>query len=102
MLLINYTYKNLLERDKKFLQDYCPKKLERFKTLIKRFREEECCLEVKAEAFATKAAYQIELMLHLPGNVLLAKEDDHTMIEATDLAVDKLIIQLRKLTDRHQ
>jgi len=102
MLPINYTYKNLSERDKNFLTDYCLKKLDRFQTLMARFKQEECRLEVKAEAFATKAAYQVELILHLSSNILIAKEDDHTMIEATDLAVDKLIIQLRKLTDRHQ
>ena len=55
---------------------------------------------VKAEAFATKAAYMVELSLHLPKKRLMAKEDDHTMVEAIDLAVDKLIIQLRKLTKR--
>ncbi|OGG86473.1 hypothetical protein A3B87_00390 [Candidatus Kuenenbacteria bacterium RIFCSPHIGHO2_02_FULL_39_13] len=102
MLSINYTYKNISERDKKFLQDYCLKKLDRFKVLMKRFREEECRLEVKAEAFATKAAYKVELIIHLPGNILMAKEDDHTIIEATDLAVDKLIIQLRKLISKNQ
>jgi ribosomal subunit interface protein len=102
MLPINYKYKNLSERDKAFLSDYCPKKLDRFETLMTRYKESECRLEVKAEAFATKAAYMVEMVLHLPGKVLMAKEDDHTMIEATDLAVDKLIIQLRKFTNRNQ
>ncbi len=100
MLPITYTYKNLSPRDKNFLQDYLPQKLDRFKTLMTRFKEEECRLEVKAEAFATKAAYLVELTLHLPKKRLMAKEDDHTIIEAIDLAVDKLIIQLRKLTKR--
>lgn len=100
MLPITYTYKNISPRDKKFLQEYLPKKLDRFDTLMKRFDVAECRLEVKAEAFATKAAYMVELILHLPKNKLMAKEDDHTIIEAIDLATDKLIIQLRKLTKK--
>jgi ribosomal subunit interface protein len=100
MFQISYTYKNLNPRDKKFLQEYLPKKLERFHNLMKRFEQSECRLEIKAEAFATKAAYMVELSLYLPKVRLMAKEDDHTIIEATDLAVDKLIIQLRKLINK--
>lgn len=101
MLPISYTYKNLSEKDKNFLNDYCPKKLDRFETLMKRFQRKDCRLEVKAEAFATKAAYIVEMALHLPGNVLMAQEDDHTIAEAVDLTVDKLIIQLRKLINKN-
>ena len=100
MLSISYTYKNLSPRDKDFIQDYLPKKLERFENLLKRFEDKDCRLEVKAEKFATKAAYMVELTLHLPRYRLMAAEDDHTMIEAIDLAVDKLIIQLRKLINK--
>lgn len=96
MLPITYTYKNLSVRDKSFLNDYLPKKIDRFKTLLVRFSAKKCRLEAKAESFATKAAYKVDLSLHLPGNILRASEDNHTMIEAIDMAVDKLIIQLRK------
>ena len=102
MLPTTYTYKNLSQRDKTLLSDYCPKKLARFNNLMKRFSSHECRLEIKAEAFPTKSAYLVELILHLPSKVLMAKEDDHTIVEAVDLAVDKLIIQLRKLTNRNQ
>lgn len=97
---INYTFKNINPRDKNFLENYLPKKIVRFKTLLKRYTEDTYRLEVKAEEFATKAAYGVEVILHLPGQNLRAREDDHTMIEATDLAVDKLIIQLRKLNSK--
>ena len=101
MLATNYTYKNLSDKDKNFLQDYLPQKMDRFDNLMKRFKQEECRLEIKAEAFATKSAFMVELILHLPAKKLMAKEDDHTMVEAIDLAVDKLIIQLRKLVNRN-
>lgn len=102
MFQISYTYKNLNPKDKKFLQEYLPKKVDRFNKLMTRFESNECRLDVKTEAFATKAAYLVELILHLPKTKLMAKEDDHTIIEATDLAIDKLIIQLRKLVNRNQ
>lgn len=100
MLPTTYSFKNVNDRDKKFIQNYLPKKLDRFKTLMKKFIEEDCRLEIKAEQFATKAACQVETILHLPGKKLMAKEDDHTMIEALDMAIDKLIIQLRKLVSK--
>jgi len=102
MFPIIYSYKNLNSTHKKFLQDYFPKKMSRFKNLIKPFKREECRLEVKIEKFVTKAAYKVELILHLPRERLMAAEDDHTIAEAIDLALDKLIIQLRKLVDRKQ
>ncbi|NMC51514.1 hypothetical protein GYA54_02155 [Candidatus Kuenenbacteria bacterium] len=95
-----YAYKNMSESEKSFLENYLSKKTDRLETLMKRFSSGDCRLEVRAEKFATKAAYKIEMMLHLPGHTLLAKEDDHTVIEATDFALDKLIIQLRKLVDK--
>ena len=100
MFPITYTYKNLSPKDKLFIQDYLAQKIGRFNTLLKRYNQQECRLAVKAENFATKSACQVELCLYLPGKKLMAKEDDHTLAEALDLAVDKLIIQLRKLVDK--
>jgi len=100
MLQTSFSYKNISTRDKKFLADYFPQKMDRFETLLKHFAGKQCRLEVKAEQFATKAAYMVELILHLPRHKLMAREDDHTIIEAFDLSLDKLIIQLRKLVNR--
>ena len=82
------------------MSKYFDKKLERFDNLMKHFRDEECRLEIRAEQFATKAAYMVELTLHIPRHKLMAQEDDHTIVEAIDLSVDKLIIQLRKLVNK--
>ncbi|KKS43538.1 hypothetical protein A3H03_03250 [Candidatus Kuenenbacteria bacterium RIFCSPLOWO2_12_FULL_42_13] len=100
MLQINYAYKNLPAGDRAFLENYLLQKTDRLNTLLKKFEKGDCRLDVRAEKFATKSAYQIEMILHLPGHALLAKEDDHTVIEVVDLALDKLIIQLRKLVDK--
>lgn len=99
MVSFVYTYKNLPDADKKFLADYLDKKADRLENLLKGFAGD-YRLEIRAEKFATKAAYKIEMQLHLDGQKLLAAEDDHTVIEAADLALDKLIIQLRKFTEK--
>ncbi len=100
MIRINHAYKNLSESDRAFLENYLLQKTDRLDTLLKKFKNGDCRLDVRAEKFATKAAYQVEMMLVIPGHCLLAKEDDHTVIEAIDLTLDKLIIQLRKLVDK--
>jgi ribosome-associated translation inhibitor RaiA len=100
MIPIVYAYKNLPEADKVFLEKYLEGKVDRLSTLAKGFDGAACRLEVHAEKFATKSAYKIGMKFYLSGYQLLAEEDDHTVIEATDLALDKLIIQLRKLVDK--
>ena len=100
MMPINYTFKNLSDKEKKEIADYMILKSDRFDNLMRRFTSVECRLDVKAEKFATKAAYFVDLSLYLPGEKLMAKEDDHTLREAIDLAVYKLVIQLRKLVNK--
>ncbi len=97
MLPVNYTFKSLDENEKSFLRNYIKQKIKRIKNLLWNYIEEDCRLEIKTEKFATKAAYKIEFILHLPNKKLMAVEDDHTINEAVDLALDKLTIQLRKL-----
>jgi ribosomal subunit interface protein len=100
MVSIVYAYKNLPESDKEFLEKYLTTKIDRLATLVKSFDGATCRLEVRAEKFATKSAYKIGMQLHLSGHQIIAEEDDHTVIEAVDLALDKLVIQLRKLVDK--
>ena len=100
MIPINYTFKNLSDKEKKEVADYMVLKEERFDNLMRRFTNAECRLDVKAERFATKSAYFIDLSLYMPGQKIMAREDDHTLREAIDLAIDKLVIQLRKLVNR--
>lgn len=93
---IQFLYKQVSERNKKFLQEYITKKIDRFKKLIPEQELEIGRLEIKSEKFAKKEAYKVELFLSLPEHQFRASEDDHTIIEALDLALDKLIIQIRK------
>lgn len=99
MIKTAYSFKNLSVSDKQFVREYFGKKIERIEHLLQRFDGAACRLDLKAEKFATKSAYFVELTLHLPGYRFMAAEDDHTLAEALDLAVDKMIIQLRKFRE---
>lgn len=92
---IQFSYKQVSEKDRKFLEDYVYKKKERIKTLVSE-EFEIARLEIRAEKFAKKEAFKVELFLYLPWQKFISSEDDHTIIEAFDLALDKLIIQLRR------
>ncbi|MFH1326192.1 MAG: HPF/RaiA family ribosome-associated protein [Candidatus Falkowbacteria bacterium] len=97
---IQFSYKSVAEKDKKFLEDYTSKKEERLKTLISNKDFEIARLEIRSEKFAKKEAFKVELFLNLPNQSFMSSEDDHTIAEAFDLALDKLIIQLRKHNER--
>lgn len=97
---IQFSYKQVSEKDKKFLEDYVNKKNERIKTLVVESDFEIARLEIRAEKFAKKEAFKVELFLYLPEQKFMSSEDDHTIIEAFDLALDKLVIQIRKHHDR--
>jgi len=93
---IQFSYKNVSARDKSFLNDYIDKKVDRIKTLVKGEDYQNAFFEVRVEKFAKKEAFKVELYFSFPGKDFKSSEDDHTVIEAFDLALDKLIIQLRK------
>ncbi len=96
MLNINFVFKNFSDEEKEILEDYINKKIRRIEKLLDEKEENLARLEVKAERFATKSAYKINLNLHLPNAKVLASEDDHTIREAVDLAMDKLIMRFKK------
>ena len=91
-----FSYKNVSEKDKKFLENYFDKKTDRIKTLTKEEEFEVANMEIRVEKFAKKEAYNLEIHFYLPGKSFMSSEDDHTVIEAFDLALDKLISQLRR------
>jgi len=93
---IQFSYKNVTEKDKKFLENYIDQKTERIAKLLSQQDFSNAHFEIRVEKFAKKEAYKCETRLDFPGQNFMASEDDHTVIEAFDLALDKLIIQLRK------
>lgn len=93
---IQFSYKNVSDKDKKFLENYIEKKIDRIKTLVSEEQFENSKMEIRVEKFAKKEAYNLWIFLSWSGNDFMASEDDHTVIEAFDIALDKLIYQLRK------
>jgi ribosome-associated translation inhibitor RaiA len=94
---IDYFFKNLTPNEKKWCEEYLDTKIPQLEKLIHRHVEDSASLRVKAEKFTTKSAYKITLDLKLPKQNFLVSEDDHTIVEAIDLAKDKLVAQLKKL-----
>lgn len=97
---IQFSYKQVNNSDKNFLEKYIEKKRDRLRTLIPNDLLSEARLEIRTEKFAKKEAYQVEIYLSLPGQNFRSSEDNHTVIEAFDLALDKLIIQMRRERDK--
>lgn len=94
---IDYFFKNLTPNEKSWCEEYVAAKVPQLEKLIHRYVRDSASLRIKAEKFNTKSAYKITLDLQLPRKRFLVSEDDHTIVEAIDLAKDKLIAQLKKL-----
>jgi len=95
-MIIQFSYKQVEEKDKHFLEDYLEKKKERLAKLLPDNQWENARLEIRAEKFMKKDAFKVEIFLISPVHDFMSSEDDHTIIEAFDLALDKLIMQMRK------
>ncbi len=94
---IDYFFKNLTPNEKKWCEEYVATKIPQLEKLIHRQADDSASLRIKAEKFSTNSAYKITFDLKLPKQSFLVSEDDHTIVEAIDLAKDKLITQLKKL-----
>lgn len=93
---IQFSYKQVNTQDRVFLENYIDKKIERIKNLLDTEKFSNAILDIRVEKFVKKNACQVELRLSFPGGKFVSSEDDHTIVEAFDLALDKLVIQLRR------
>jgi ribosomal subunit interface protein len=98
---VSYTYKNLSMIEKKNCENYFETKLPRVKKIVNLLYPEETQLELRAEKFAKKAAYNVSFFLKGSPSIFVS-EDDHTLNEAIDLALDKLIEKLRKIREERK
>lgn len=94
---IDFFFKNFTPTEKQSFENYLETKIPQLEKLIERHFHDSASLRVKAEKFSTKSAYKVTFDLKLPKRSFLVSEDDHTIVEAIDLAKDKLISQLKKL-----
>lgn len=93
---INFSFKNLFDREKIFVEEYLSsnQKLDKIQQIVNRLNAD-ASLEVRVEKFVKKSAYKVSFILQKPLNIFVS-EDDHTLREAIDLAKDKLLVKLRK------
>lgn len=94
---VAYSFKNISPAEKAFCQNYFDGKLAKLQKIIDRLYAE-ACLDFRAEKFVKKSAYKVSLAIHSSPPFFVA-EDDHTLPEAIDLALDKLVLDLRKVQE---
>ena len=94
---ISYSFKNLTPSEKSICQNYFESKVPKLQKSIDNLYSE-AYLEVRIEKFVKKSAYNVALSLK-SSPAIFASEDDHTLNEAIDLALGKLMHELRKLND---
>lgn len=97
----NVLGKNLTARELRGCTAYINKKLYRIDELTTNAPADAVHLHVTAEKFATKAAFKVTFDLRISGSKLHVFEDSHGLHEAVDLAIDKLVAQLKHHADRH-
>ncbi len=97
----NVLGKNLTARELRGFSVYSKKKVERITELLARFPGDATHLKATGERFPSKAAYKVSFELTVDGDRIFVFEDSHKLHEATDLAFDKLVAQLKHHADRH-
>lgn len=78
------------------LRDYFSQKGGKIEKMLSHFAPDSVILQVKGEKFIKHSAFEVELVLQIPMQVISSKEASHMITKAVDLAVDRLIMQLKK------
>ena len=97
-MTINFSFSRVDKNCKKMLEDYVTKeKLSRLTRLLQHGNFELADLKIRSEYFTKHNAFLVELDLKIAKNHLVAEERSHDITKGFDLAMDRLISQLRKL-----
>lgn len=97
---LQYSMKNMATWEEKRIVEYMQDKTPSLEKLMTHFQDDTVNLTVRAERFDKNNAYQVELILEVPGKVLIGKEDSHSIEKAIDLSKDRLVQQLKKHEDQ--
>lgn len=81
------------------LIDFVQRKLDKLETFYDRLVDGEVFLRINNEGIENKT---VEVKLRVPGSQLFAIEKARSFEEATDLAAEALIVQLKKFKHRLQ
>jgi len=95
---INFYFQKVNKIDHEKLKNYLTeKKLSRLVRLLQHGNLELANLVVRTQYFQRHNAFDIKLNLSFAKKELIGKEKSHDLIRAFDLALDRLISQLRKI-----
>lgn len=94
--------KNLTAKEQRSFTSYLGKKLDRIEEHLADIPKDALHLRATCEKFPTNAAFKLALELRVDGEHYYVTEDDHTIHEVVDLAIDKLVHQLRTSRDKAQ
>lgn len=96
---IQYTFKGMRHWEEVRMKEYAEAKERGLEKLLTHFQDDTVHLGVRAERFEKNNAYEVELVMEIPGKLLVGKEASHTIEKAIDLAKDRLVTQLRRHED---
>lgn len=91
-----FFFKNMSPADEEQMREYVAKKLPKIEKMLSRFSSDSVILQVKGERFQKHSAYEVEMVMKMPGETLSACEASHMITKAVDLAKDRLDMQLKK------
>ncbi len=93
---IQYVFKNMHHWEEVRMKEYAELKERSLEKLLSHFQHDEVNLQIRGERFDKNNAYEVELIMEIPGKLFIGKEASHTIEKAVDLAKDRLIGQLRR------
>lgn len=91
-----FFFKHMTGEQEEILRDYFDKKTAKIEKVLKHFPKDAVLLQVKGERFQKHSAFEVEMVMKLPLGTISAREASHTINKAVDLALDRLMMQLKK------
>ena len=95
---IHFTFRKVDEKSKEKLEQcFYSSKLNRLTRLLNHADLELASLDIRAEYFQKHNAFSVKAEMNIKKNRLIGEEASHDIIKACDLAVNRLISQVRKV-----
>jgi len=95
----NFYFKNLQKADEQNFQNYLEEKLNRISKLLEEKEEKIADLKANVEYFQKHNAFAVKLDLKIGTGNIIGEEQSHDLFKGIDLAIDRLIAQLRKIKE---
>ena len=98
---INFSFSRVDKNCKETLKKYLTEsKINRLNRYLQHGNFELANLRVFAEYFTKNNAFLVKLELNIKKTILVAEERSHDILKGLDLALDRLISQLRKIESK--